>query len=96
MVNDTEKVSLNDYKKAYREVRTRQERLGFKVNLAFYLLVNTLLVIVNMLLAQEFPWAIFPIVFWGLGVIIHYTFGVLRIDWKLNAEEAKAFSLITH
>jgi uncharacterized membrane protein YhaH (DUF805 family) len=95
MVNNIGNVSLEDYQKAYREVRKRHERLGFMVNLSFYLLVNILLITVNLLLAPEFPWAIFPIVFWGLGVIFHYNFGVRRLDRKLNAEEAKAFSSMT-
>lgn len=90
MIESNEGFMLAKYQRAYREVRAGQEKLGFKINLAAYILVNTLLVTINLLLAQEFPWVIFPIVCWGIGLMFHYTFGIRRLEWRLEAEEAKA------
>jgi hypothetical protein len=93
MVETNEGIILKSYQEAYRAVRTGQEKLGFRVNLAAYLLVNTLLIAINLFVAQEFPWVVFPIVFWGIGVTMHYMFGVRRLEWYLKAEEARVESI---
>ena len=36
-------ISLDEYKKAYREIRRGEERRGFFVHLAVYVLVNAML-----------------------------------------------------
>jgi hypothetical protein len=58
--------------------------VGFKVHLGVYLAVNLFLVILNLLLLKKtgpqgealaFPvyfWAIWPIIGWGFGVLMHY------------------------
>jgi two-component system LytT family sensor kinase len=54
-----------------------------------YTLVNTLLITVNLLFVPAFYWFVFPLIGWGIGVTMHYTFGVRRFEAQLKAEEAK-------
>ncbi len=44
----------------------------FRWHLPIYLIVNTGLVAIWYFSGDGFPWPLFPIVFWGLGVVGHY------------------------
>ncbi len=87
MENETAK--LANYQRAYREFKATQGKIGFQINLAAYIIVNAVLIAINFLVAPEFPWCIFPLVGWGIGVTMHYTFGVRFIDKELSKEQAK-------
>lgn len=84
MENETAK-----YQQAYRQFRVEQGKLGFQINLAAYIIVNALLIAINFLFVPEFPWCIFPLIGWGIGVTMHYTFGVRYIEKELNREQGK-------
>ncbi len=49
----------------------RQEWRGFFQHLVPYLLVNGMLVTLN-LLTTHFPWALFPMFGWGIGLVCHF------------------------
>ena len=68
MVEKTEGVTLADYQKANRKIRTSQAKIGFQIHLAAYILVNTLLITINLLFAPAFYWFVFPLIGWGIGV----------------------------
>lgn len=62
---------LND-QEAYANAKERVEaKMGFYIHLAVYLIVNTFLVILNLTFTKEYFWAIWPIIGWGAGLIIH-------------------------
>ncbi len=44
---------------------------GFVYQLIPYLTINSVLVFLN-IYSSSFPWALFPIAFWGIGLISHY------------------------
>jgi hypothetical protein len=58
-----------------RKARERaEEKLGFYIHLAVYIFVNSLLVGVWWFTGGNtgiFPWFIFPLIFWGLGLALH-------------------------
>ncbi len=81
-------ITLTEYKKAYREIKVKEGKIGFFVNFAAYVIVNSLLIAINLLFVPQFPWCIFLLVGWGIGLTFHYTFGVHFIDKTLDAEEA--------
>ena len=89
MMEETEGVTLVDYQKANRKMKMDQTKIGFKVHLTVYILVNILLIKVNLLFVSAFYWFVFPLIGWGIGVAMHYTFGVRRFETQLKAEEAK-------
>jgi fatty acid desaturase len=58
-----------------RQSRARslaEARYAFRWHLPIYLIVNTGLVAIWYFSGGGFPWPLFPIVFWGLGVVGHY------------------------
>lgn len=59
-------------KKAEKRV---EETQGFKANLVSYLLVNLLIFVIWLVVAIAggtwFPWFLFPLAGWGIGVALH-------------------------
>ena len=50
-----------------------EEKRGFFVHLTVYILVNIMLVLIWRFAAGGgFPWFIFPLCGWGIGIIIHF------------------------
>jgi len=88
-------ITLAQYQKANRKLRQKEAKQGFKANLAAYIIVNSILVTVNVMLVPVFIWAIFPLLGWGFGIIMHYTFGVKRLEESLRFEEEKTEQLAT-
>jgi len=80
---------LANYQRAYRTLKAKEAKTGFKINLSAYIIVNSILTAINVLLVPVFPWCIFPLIGWGIGVTMHYTFGVRYIGRELAREEAK-------
>ncbi len=88
MMTEKAGITLAEYKKAYREIKAKEGKIGFFINFTAYVIVNSLLIAINLLLVPQFPWFIFPLAGWGIGLTFHYTFGVHLIDKTLDAEEA--------
>ncbi len=81
--------------KRYQKAKERVEAIkGFYGNLTAYLIVIPFLVWLNFR-TTEFPWVLFPMVFWGLGVITHgleaYGYNPL---WGKRWEERKIRELM--
>ena len=56
-----------------QRARQRVEKLkGFYINLVLYLMFIPFFIFLN-IKSTSFPWAIFPIVGWGLGILGHAT-----------------------
>jgi len=61
--------------KAYTKAKKSVEaRMGFYIHLAVYLGVNTLLIILNLAVTKGYFWAMWPMIGWGTGVILHALF----------------------
>lgn len=62
----------NHADRRYRAAGKQVERkLGFYAHLAVYALVNTGLVVLNLLLQPQRPWALAPLLGWGIGLLFH-------------------------
>ena len=83
-------ITLEGYKKAYFEVYKEQRKKSFFFHLAIYILVNTVSIVINFVFTPNFLWVIFPIVFWGIGVVWNYLGAFLWIDKRLNETSLKA------
>jgi len=83
-------ISLEEYKKAYREIVTEEEKRGFSVHLIVYVLVNAMLIVIDLIYAPEDFWFFYPLIGWGIGISMHYLFGVRWIEKGLKEREAKA------
>lgn len=85
-----QEISLEEYKRAYREVVTEEERRGFAVHLVAYALVNAMLIAINSLYSPRAVWFFYPLIGWGIGVSMHYLFAVRWAERELKDREAKA------
>jgi len=56
-----------------------EARISFFTHLGVYLAVITLLTILNLTVAGDYFWAMWPMIGWGSGVIIH---GLLTFVFK--------------
>ena len=83
-------ISLEDYKKAYREMKIEEERRGFIIHLIVYVLINIGLVILNLLLSPEAIWFFWPLIGWGIGITMHYLNAIRWIEKNLKEKEAIA------
>ena len=57
---------MNDYEIAAERV---DRKIKFYRNFACYITINAFLVLLNALYTPEFWWVIFPVFFWGIGVV---------------------------
>jgi len=85
-----EENSLEEYKKAYREIVAEEEKRGFSAHLVVYVLVNAMLIAINHIYSPEDIWFFYPLIGWGIGISMHYLFGVRWIEKGLKEREAKA------
>jgi hypothetical protein len=60
-------------KQLYRQAKMRVEaKKGFLIHFAAYLSVNIPLVIIWAVTGAGFPWFLFPLGGWGIGLFIHF------------------------
>jgi 2TM domain len=82
----------DEYRKAEFGFTLAELRRGFKIHAAVYALAMTGLIVLNALLIAftdaDFPWVVFPLVGWGIGLTFHYLFG-----FRKAADEAQARQL---
>lgn len=60
---------------------------GFRAHLTTFLSVNAGLVILNVLTSRQFPWVLFPIGGWGIGLFTHYV-STRVTAWKKRHTDA--------
>jgi hypothetical protein len=51
--------------------RRAGHRLGFLIHAAVFGAVNLALIAVNLVTTPTHPWAVFPLLGWGLGLLMH-------------------------
>ena len=58
----------------YEQAKKRvEEKRGFYSHLIAYVIVNILLILIWAFTSDnEFPWFIFPLVGWGIGLLFHF------------------------
>ncbi|WP_196893824.1 2TM domain-containing protein [Aureivirga marina] len=70
------------YKKASEKVK---EIKAFYSNLVSYVLVNAFLIFINLTYSPEYLWFVFPLIGWGMGLLIH-GFTVFGNHWIFSKE----------
>ncbi|HSK17361.1 MAG TPA: 2TM domain-containing protein [Gaiellaceae bacterium] len=72
-------LTADEYRKAEFGYTLAESRRGFKIHAAVYGIVMTGLIVLNVLLITlteaNFPWVVFPLVGWGIGLTFHYVYG---------------------
>ncbi len=78
-----------DEQARYQEAKKRVEEIkGFYFHLVTFLIINAVLIIINLLTSPEYLWFIWPILGWGVGLVIH-GFSVFSGLWGKSWEERK-------
>jgi hypothetical protein len=58
---------------AEQQRRRDRQRQGFIARLIPFVCVNTFLILLNVTTSPRHPWSIYPILGWGLGLVMHGT-----------------------
>ena len=87
-------INHEKYKKAFRELTINDGKKGFKSHLTSFIIMNTIMVIINISTYSGTWWCLGSIIGWGVGVIAHYIGGVAILGKKLLKMEAEAESVI--
>jgi hypothetical protein len=85
-----ETISLEKYQESYHKVAKADRARSFYMHLAIYLSINAVSVVINLIFTPKFLWVIFPITFWGIGVIWNYISSFILVDKKLQKLAVKA------
>jgi hypothetical protein len=85
-------LTAEEYRQAEFGYTLAESRRGFKIHAAVYAVVMTGLIVLNSLLIAftdaDFPWVVFPLVGWGIGLTSHYLYG-----FRLAADAARGRQL---
>jgi transcriptional regulator with XRE-family HTH domain len=79
---ETSSLSEKQEKEAFRHVRKLR---GFYVHVFQYVMVVGLLTVINIAVSPRFPWVLWVIAGWGLGLLSH-AFAVFRPSWVLGPQ----------
>jgi 2TM domain len=86
-------LTADQYREAEFGYSLAEARRGFKIHAAVYAIVITGLIVLNTLLIAftdaNFPWAIFPLVGWGIGLTFHYIYGFRRVATPIRERQRK-------
>ncbi|WP_346432468.1 2TM domain-containing protein [Flavobacterium pisciphilum] len=80
--------TYNKYDDRYLEAKKKVENIkGFYGNLISFIVVNLFLLVINLVYSPEHLWFFWPLMWWGLGVVIHglkvfNAFPVFAKDWQ--------------
>lgn len=90
----SEKITLEDYKRGWREMVLREARNGFIAHLASYIIINCFLIFINLWTSPNVLWFPWPLAGWGIGLAFHAVFSRPRfILDELRKKEALAESI---
>ena len=86
-------ITAEEYERAERALMLDEARIGWFVHALVYALVNTGLIVLNVLLvvhtSANFYWFPFPLIGWGVGLTMHYYFGYRHADRTIEARQRK-------
>lgn len=88
MEENKKEISLEEYKKAYREMEKEGAKKGAFIHLAIYIVVNAILIFVDLSSSGEL-WFFWPLIGWGIGVIAHF-FSLQSVEKEFKEKEAEA------
>jgi hypothetical protein len=84
-------MTAEEYRQAEFGFTLAESRRGFRIHAAVYAVVITGLIVLNSLLIAytdaDFPWVVFPLVGWAIGLTFHYVYGVRRAGNAIRARQ---------
>lgn len=61
-------------------------KIDFFKNFKAYVIVNAMLAVINFICTPHFWWVLFPVCFWGIGVLVDFLKAFVFMD-KFDSEE---------
>ena len=61
-------------------------KIKFYKNFKAYIIVNAFLAVINFIFTPDFWWVLFPVFFWGIGVLVDFLKAFVFAD-KFDTEE---------
>ena len=90
-------LTTEDYLQAEFDYSVAEARRGFRIHALIYATVNAGLITLNALMwgfgGANFPWAIFPLVGWGIGLAVHYYYGFRHPEITVRGRQEKVEAL---
>jgi hypothetical protein len=84
-------LTAEEYRRAEFGYTVEESERGFLIHAVVYAVVMTGLITLNALLYAftdaNFPWAVFPLVGWGIGLFAHYLYGYRRAVAEARARQ---------
>jgi 2TM domain len=88
-LSEMPEVTLEDYKRVDRQWERQRARRGFTIHAIAYAVVLAGLIILSLTLGDVFPWAGLPMALWGVGLTLHYLYGVRWVDKTISGRQAQ-------
>lgn len=82
-------ISLNAYEDAERTLAKAEGRRGVTVHAIITAVVSIALIVVNVLVAPEFPWSAFAVAGMLMGLGFHYYFGLLHVERNVAEHQSR-------
>jgi 2TM domain len=86
-------LTAEEYKRAEFDLTLADSKRGFRIHALVYAIVMTGLITLNALLIAftdaNFPWAVFPLVCWGIGLTFHYLDAFRREGRSIHVHQHK-------
>lgn len=89
-------ITLQDYERAERAMAHEEARVGITVHGIVTIAVSVLFLVLNLTVAQGFPWAAFAIAGMVIGFGTHWWFGYRNLDAHLAAQQQKTEARAAH
>ena len=80
-------ITLADYERAERDLVLHEGLIGLRVHALVNVLVWAALIPINVVVAPEFPWVVFPIAGMAIGWFFHW-FGYRHADDEIRRRQA--------
>jgi hypothetical protein len=82
-----------EYRRAEFGYTLAESRRGFKIHALVYVLVMAGLIALNAVLIAttdaNFPWVVFPLIGWGIGLTFHYIYGYRKASDEAHARQLR-------
>ena len=76
-------------KELYEMAKKRvEEKKGFYIHFGVYVVINLFLVALWLFTGAGFPWFIFPLLGWGIGILFHFL-GIFVFSQRSNWERSE-------
>lgn len=83
----TATITVAQYQQAEVQLQIQAARRGLLVHAVVYGLVQAALIAINLVVVPGFIWFPLPLIGWGIGLAMHYLFGLRWVDRQIRRHQ---------